>query len=71
MPVILSAPEREAWLDPDASPSALRSLLRPGAEDLLAAHPVSTRVNSPANDDARLTEPELPAEAGGFERNPA
>ncbi len=71
MPVILSAPEREAWLDPDASPSALRSLLRPGAEDLLEAHPVSTRVNSPANDDARLTEPELPAEAGGDERNPA
>ena len=54
MPVIVDDADRDAWLDPAADPAALATLLRPCAEDRLAAYPVSTRVNSPTNDDETL-----------------
>jgi putative SOS response-associated peptidase YedK len=55
MPSILP-PERIAeWL---ARPAV--ELCRPAPEDALVATPVSTRVNSPANDDAKLLEPVRP-----------
>lgn len=57
MPVFLGAGEVDRWLSPDTPPASLSSLLRPGAEDLLLAHPVSTRVNTPRNDDPSLLEP--------------
>jgi len=57
MPAILEAGDDEAWLDPRASVEAAQRLLRPAADDVLTAHPVSTRVNSPANNDASLIEP--------------
>lgn len=51
MPVIVSPDGHAAWLDPaSASPDALRLLLRPYPPDEMTAYPVSTRVNSPAND---------------------
>ncbi|HEX2191133.1 MAG TPA: SOS response-associated peptidase [Longimicrobiaceae bacterium] len=55
MPVILDEGERDAWLDPDASPADLQALMRPWGGEL-RAHAVSTRVNSPRNDGPELIE---------------
>jgi putative SOS response-associated peptidase YedK len=56
MPVILLPRAREVWLDAGSDPSSLQSLLRPyGLEDL-QAHPVSTLVNSPRNDQPSCIE---------------
>lgn len=57
MPVILPAGAREEWLDPAATPAALKSLLRP-YDGELEAYPVSALVNSPGND---VPECRLPA----------
>jgi putative SOS response-associated peptidase YedK len=57
MPVILDPKEYARWLDPDRVPSELRPLLRPFPAAAMAAYPVSTRVNSPANDDPACLEP--------------
>ncbi len=57
MPVIL--PDRAAedrWLAPEASARELEPLLAAVAEDYLAAWPVSTAVNRPANDAPELIE---------------
>jgi putative SOS response-associated peptidase YedK len=59
MPVILGGPERDLWLDPDADPPSLQPLLKPYPGPL-AAHPVSTRVNSPRNDGPELIERAAP-----------
>ena len=56
MPVILDPADHERWLDP-SRPGA-EELLRPCPDDRLEAVPVSTRVNSPRNDDPSLLEPE-------------
>jgi putative SOS response-associated peptidase YedK len=56
MPVILGEDDHEAWLDPGRPGGA--ALLRPCPAGWLEAVPVSTRVNSPRNDDAALVEPE-------------
>lgn len=53
MPVIVPVENYEAWLGPgDAS-----GLLRPHPADRMQAHPVSLRVNAPANDDEALLLP--------------
>jgi putative SOS response-associated peptidase YedK len=52
MPAILTPEEASAWL---AAPSP--ALLRPAPEGLLAARPVSTRVNSVRNDDPECLAP--------------
>ena len=51
MPVILEPADYDAWLDP-ASGGA--ELLRPCPEEWLEAVPISTRVNSPGNDDETI-----------------
>ncbi len=56
MPVILPVDAYAAWLDPA---STYRSLLESDVEGLELV-PISSRVNSTKNDDARLIEP-LPA----------
>lgn len=56
MTVILSPEERRIWLDPEADPDTLRSLLRPWEGDDLTAHEVSTLVNSPRNDSPECIE---------------
>ena len=55
MPAILPPSCVADWL---ARPAV--ELIAPAPEDALVATPVSTRVNSPANDDARLLEPVRP-----------
>ena len=56
MPVILDPADHDAWLDPQDPRGP--ELLRPCPADWLEAVPVSTRVNSPRNDDPGIIEPE-------------
>jgi putative SOS response-associated peptidase YedK len=56
MPVILPVGARDRWLDPDAAPGDLLTLLRPFGEGI-RAYPVSTQVNSPRNDLPECIEP--------------
>ncbi len=57
MPVILAAERLDDWLhipatDPAAYAKSVRELLRPADAGVIVATPVSSRVNSVANDDA-------------------
>jgi putative SOS response-associated peptidase YedK len=62
MPVILPASAYAEWLDPaPQKPEALQHLLVPYPAAEMTAHPVSTLVNSPANDRAELIAP-IPAD---------
>ncbi len=52
MPVILGAKDYGRWLDPAIQkPDELALLLRPYAQEEMEAYPVSSHVNSPANED--------------------
>ena len=51
MPVILEEKDCLTWLDIGARKEQLLKLLRPCSDNLLEKYPVSTRVNSPRNDD--------------------
>lgn len=52
MPVILERQAYSAWLDPaEKRPQDLQDLLKPYPSGELVAYPVSTMVNSPANDN--------------------
>src|SRR5215470_3353607 len=53
MPVILRPEEYDLWLDPGVTvPSRVTGCLQPFDARLMKKYPVSTRVNSPDNDDA-------------------
>jgi putative SOS response-associated peptidase YedK len=54
MPAILQSQDIEAWLS--GSPDDAHSTLKPYPDDLMHAHRVSTRVNSPKNNDEHLIE---------------
>jgi putative SOS response-associated peptidase YedK len=55
MPLIMAPRHYAAWLNPETRrPEAL---LAPFAAERMTAHPVSTRVNDPRNDDPELIEP--------------
>jgi putative SOS response-associated peptidase YedK len=55
MPAMLTRAQRELWLGGEGEAAA--AALRPYADDLLTAYPVSSRVNSPRNNDEKLIEP--------------
>ncbi|MFZ5902251.1 MAG: SOS response-associated peptidase [Chloroflexota bacterium] len=58
MPVILHPADYAQWLDPAPQPpDNLNSLLKPFPAERMSAHPVSTLVNTPANDRAELIVP--------------
>ncbi len=58
MPMILEPKDYEIWLDPDLQKAdLLQPLLRPYPNEEMVAYPVSTRVNSPANDNPDCTTP--------------
>ena len=58
MPAILPEATFEIWLAADTPVDTLQQLLQtPYPADLLQARPVSTAVNSPANDDPSLIQP--------------
>jgi len=61
MPAILAREVEEAWVDPSTGIDDALALLAPVPDRLLTAEPVSTYVNSVANDDPRCIDP---AEAG-------
>lgn len=64
MPVVLPREHWDEWLDPDNNDvESLRRLLVPLSDDLVAAYPVSTRVNSPRNNSPENLDPE--PEGGG------
>ena len=51
MPAILAPAVYDRWLGAEPDP---RDLLQPFPSELLAMWPISTRVNSPSNDDEHL-----------------
>jgi putative SOS response-associated peptidase YedK len=58
MPVILPPEAYDEWLDPaEKQPEQVNGLLIPYPADHMQAHPVSTVVNSPANDVPECIEP--------------
>jgi putative SOS response-associated peptidase YedK len=58
MPVILPLSAYAQWLDPSArTPDSLQNLLTSYPAEEMTAHPVSTLVNSPANDRAECVIP--------------
>ncbi|MFO0800016.1 MAG: SOS response-associated peptidase [Gemmataceae bacterium] len=57
MPVILRPDEFGRWLDPGAGTAGVRPLLDPYPADEMTAVPLTTRINSPRNDDAACLEP--------------
>lgn len=59
MPVILAGQQIAAWLDPRSSAHEVQRLIANARGDF-SAHRVSTRVNSPRNDDPRLLKEILP-----------
>ncbi len=68
MPVILPPEAYEPWLDPAIQePAELQSLLVPYEASEMIAHPVSRRVNAPANDDPDCIEPVDPDIGGLFD----
>jgi len=58
MPVILSPAAYAPWLDTaPQKPGALKKLLNQYPAEEMTAYPISTLVNSPANDRAELVVP--------------
>jgi putative SOS response-associated peptidase YedK len=58
MPVILDPADYQQWLDPaPRAPDSLNPMLKPFPDGEMAAHAVSTLVNSPANDRPDLVLP--------------
>ncbi|MEO5354161.1 MAG: SOS response-associated peptidase [Magnetococcus sp. XQGC-1] len=67
MPVIMGGDTWREWLDPTQQDvAAVRALLRPLSQDVLAMHPVTTRVNSPIHDDPQLLLPIREARQGSL-----
>ena len=61
MPVVLGEDHWDEWLDPaNHDLAVLEGLLVPAPDDWVEAYPVSTRVNSPRNNDAELVAPADP-----------
>ena len=58
MPVIVPPEHWDTWLDPEIDdPEVLEELLLPYPAERMRAHPVSTHVNKPGNDDPTCIEP--------------
>jgi putative SOS response-associated peptidase YedK len=58
MPVILHPRDYAKWLDPSPqTPDQLKPLIKPFPADMMDAYPVSTLVNTPANDRPELVVP--------------
>ena len=58
MPVIVPPEHWDTWLDPEIdAPEVLEELLLPYPAEQMRAHPVSTHVNKPGNDDPHCIEP--------------
>jgi putative SOS response-associated peptidase YedK len=60
MQLILGPSDYARWLSDEEDP---RDLLKPSRTEPMTMWPVSTRVNSPKNDDPAVIEPALEADA--------
>ena len=68
MPVILSPDEYPLWLDPsERTPQELGQLLDPYPAAEMAAHPVSSFVNSPRNNSPTCIQPVQPSQQLGMD----
>jgi putative SOS response-associated peptidase YedK len=54
MPVILEREDWPRWLDPATDMTDIEGLMKPAADGILEAYPVSTQVNRVANDGPQL-----------------
>ncbi|HAB19810.1 MAG TPA: SOS response-associated peptidase [Verrucomicrobiota bacterium] len=63
MPVILAMKAAEVWLDPEAKPDALSSVLKPAPDGMLTRYRVSTVVNSSRNETPECIKPLEPQKA--------
>jgi putative SOS response-associated peptidase YedK len=67
MPVIIEAPDRGRWIDPEIQdPDAVADLLKPSPAGTLIRHPVSTEVNSTRHDGPGLIQPDPEVDADVF-----
>jgi putative SOS response-associated peptidase YedK len=66
MPVILDPVDEEEWLDPSTPPPRLHELLRPLANDVTRARPVSKAVNDARYDGPECLAPAEPEPQGGL-----
>ena len=57
MPVVVSKPDRDLWLDRSSDPTEVGRLLRSAPSGTFAARKVSDRVNRAVEDDPGLVEP--------------
>jgi putative SOS response-associated peptidase YedK len=55
MPVIIAPEDQTRWLE--GTHDDAQALLKPSPAELLMCHPVSTRVNSPRNNEAACIQP--------------
>ncbi|MBL4698230.1 MAG: SOS response-associated peptidase [Phycisphaerales bacterium] len=58
MPVVVEPESISTWFDTISEPRELARLLVPASDGILSGHCVSSRVNSPANNDSSLIEPD-------------
>jgi putative SOS response-associated peptidase YedK len=56
MPVIMQRKDEPAWLDPTLKCDRVMPLLAPYPTEMMEAYPVSSLVNSPANDRQECAE---------------
>ncbi len=61
MPVIIEPESLKPWFDRESTPREVADLLRPSPEGVLGMHRVSTRVNTPSNNDPELMTPDSDA----------
>ncbi len=54
MPVILAKDDEDIWTSPDIEESVFGALLKPYMHQDMDMYRISSRVNSPANDDAEI-----------------
>jgi putative SOS response-associated peptidase YedK len=57
MPAILAADDEQVWLNPDSDLDQVLNLVKPYPEEQMLKYPISTLVNSPANDDVEIIAP--------------
>ncbi len=69
MPVVLEPESVSQWFDPECQPRELRELLIPANDGVLCGHRITNKVNSPANDDPSLIEPDTHAMPGSLWEN--
>jgi putative SOS response-associated peptidase YedK len=60
MPVIIPPDRYRAWLDPKTPAPAVRDLCQSFASDVMAAWPISLRINDPEEDGEEVIEPLAP-----------